>query len=82
MDFINKKSVPDVELSDEDLDALGSLSKTNVKGMQFNPYTKIDPKYMSLGANAIEDDDDEEWFYATVSETVFKTTFWRNLWPV
>lgn len=65
MDFINKKSVPDVELSDEDLDALGSLSKTNVKGMQFNPYTKIDPKYMSLGANAIEDDDDEEWFYAT-----------------
>jgi len=64
MDFINKKAVPDVELSEEDLDALGSLSKTNVKGMQFNPYTKIDPKYMDLN-NAIESDDDDEWFYAT-----------------
>ena len=66
MDFLNKKSVPDVELSDEDLDALGSLSKKNVKGMEFNPYTKIDPKYLTLGG--VEDEDDDEWFYATVSK--------------
>ena len=73
MDFLNKKSVPDVELSDEDLDALGSLSKKNVKGMEFNPYTKIDPKYLTLGG--LEDEDDDEWFYATVSTYGFSYIF-------
>ena len=76
MDFINKKAVPDVELSEEDLDALGSLSKTNVKGMQFNPYTKIDPKYMDLN-NAIESDDDDEWFYATVGSFLINHNYNR-----
>jgi len=63
MDILGKKNVPDVELSDDDLNALGGLSKTTASGLSYNPYQKIDPKFLEL--NKFDEEDDEDWLYTT-----------------
>ena len=65
MDILGKKNVPDVELSDDDLNALGGLSKTTASGLSYNPYQKIDPKFLEL--NKFDEEDDDDWLYTTVS---------------
>ena len=64
MDILGKKNVPDVELSEDDLNALGGLSKTTTSGLSYNPYQKIDPKFLEL--NKFDEEDDDDWLYTTV----------------
>ena len=63
-----------MELSDDDLNALGGLSKTTASGLSYNPYQKIDPKFLEL--NKFDEEDDEDWLYTTVS-TCYKS--WLKL---
>jgi len=55
--------VPDVELSEEDLNALGSLTKKSSGGQSYNPYAHIDNKYLNL--STADEFDDDEWLYMT-----------------
>ena len=71
MDILGKKNVPDVELSDDDLNALGGLSKTTASGLSYNPYQKIDPKFLEL--NKFDEEDDDDWLYTTVSHKITHT---------
>ena len=70
MDILGKKNVPDVELSEDDLNALGGLSKTTTSGLSYNPYQKIDPKFLEL--NKFDEEDDDDWLYTTVSTYSFR----------
>jgi len=59
MDLLGRQKLPQVELNEDELNALSGLGKVDTKrGLSFNPYEKIDPEFLKL-----KDDDDDEWLY-------------------
>lgn len=63
MDLLGRHKLPQVELNEDELSALGGLGKIDSKrGLSFNPYTNIDPEFLKLN-----DNDDDDWLYLSVS---------------
>ena len=66
MDILGRNKLPQVELSEDELNALSGLGKVDTKsGLSFNPYANIGPEFLKL-----KDDDDDDWLYLSVSTTI------------
>jgi len=59
MDLLGRQKLPQVELSEDELNALSGLGKVDqTRGVAYNPYQNINPEFLNLN-----DDDDDDWLY-------------------
>jgi len=59
MDLLGRSKLPQVELNEDELNALSGLGKVDSKtGLSYNPYKDINPEFLKL-----TEDDDDDWLY-------------------
>ena len=63
MDLLGRSKLPQVELNEDELNALSGLGKVDSKtGLSYNPYKDINPEFLKL-----TEEDDDDWLYMSVS---------------
>ena len=70
MDLLGRSKLPQVELNEDDLNALSGLGKVDSKtGLSYNPYKDINPEFLKL-----TEDDDDDWLYMSVRKNMYLKT--------
>ena len=70
MDLLGRSKLPQVELNEDELNALSGLGKVDSKtGLSYNPYKDINPEFLKL-----TEDDDDDWLYMSVRNKMYRKT--------
>ena len=70
MDLLGRSKLPQVELNEDELNALSGLGKVDSKtGLSYNPYKDINPEFLKL-----TEDDDDDWLYMSVRNKMYPKT--------